>query len=513
VIGYKAPGRLIGGITLALMIIGWSGACQGQSSSSVEKEEDGSSATIPAPLPSSTVADQTQTHMLPDPLPTGTETPPSTSKAAMTRYTLIAAYDETNASLNVDETTIFTNNAPITFNRLPLVVEANRFADAFHLGQVSWEPDGMEAKHTLGGNILWLDLAKPLAPNQQVELNLSYHLKLPHGVGPLSMGARQVNFGDWYPFIPAYLADGWALDEPGRVGEHLTYPLAAYHVEIRLEHPADDLIVAASTPASIEGDRRVFDATARNFTWSASRDYRVLEGNQDGHQVTAYVFPEHVPAGRAALETTLASLRLYGELFGSYPHSSLALVESEFPDGMEYDGLYFLGQEYFAEYRGGQANYLTSIAAHETAHQWWGGLVGNDPARDPWLDESLATYSELLYYEKNYPELVDWWWSFRVNRFQPVGEVDQPVYAFTGFRPYVDAVYLRGALFWEAVRKRIGEQAFFSFLREYVRQYDGKIASPSALFSILSKTAPSMDVSDVYAQYLRGSYPGESEKR
>lgn len=501
-IEYKAPGRLIGVVTLAVVIVALSGACQGHSLIAVEEKENFASTTIFAPMPSSPVADRTQTPLLPDPLPAVTETPPTISKAAMTRYTLVTAYDETNASLNVDETIIFTNDTPISLNQLPLVVEANRFANAFHLWKVSWEPDGTEAKYILDGDILWLDLAKPLASNQQVEFALSYHLKLPHGAGPLGVGARQVNFGDWYPFIPAYLADGWALDEPGRVGEHITYPLAIYHVEISLQNSANDLIVAASAPANIEGDHLVFDATARNFTWSVSRDYRVLEGSQDGHQVTAYVFPEHESAGRAALEATLAALRLYGDLFSPYPHPGLAWVESEFPDGMEYDGLYFLGQEYFAGYHGGQANYLTSLSAHETAHQWWGGLVGNDPARDPWLDESLATYSELLYYQKNFPELADWWWRFRVNRFQPVGIVDQPIYAFTGFRPYVDAVYLRGALFWEAVRKRIGDQAFFSFLRAYVRQYGGKVADPSALLSILNETAPGADISDLYTQYL-----------
>ena len=31
---------------------------------------------------------------------------------------------------------------------------------------------------------------------------------------------------------------------------------------------------------------------------------------------------------------------------------------------------------------------------HETAHQWFYSLVGNDQARDPWIDEGLATWAE-----------------------------------------------------------------------------------------------------------------------
>ena len=36
----------------------------------------------------------------------------------------------------------------------------------------------------------------------------------------------------------------------------------------------------------------------------------------------------------------------------------------------------------------------TSNVPHETAHQWFYSLVGNDQARDPWLDEGLATWAE-----------------------------------------------------------------------------------------------------------------------
>ena len=31
--------------------------------------------------------------------------------------------------------------------------------------------------------------------------------------------------------------------------------------------------------------------------------------------------------------------------------------------------------------------------AHETAHQWFYSLVGNNQARDPWLDEGLASWA------------------------------------------------------------------------------------------------------------------------
>jgi aminopeptidase N len=148
----------------------------------------------------------------------------------------------------------------------------------------------------------------------------------------------------------------------------------------------------------------------------------------------------------------------------------LVVVEAAFSDGMEYDVLYYLGSEYFASYAGHPQGYLTAIAAHETAHQWWYGLVGNDQAVEPWLDEALAIYSALLFCEGAYPELVPWWWGFRVTRFNPSGWVNSTVYEHSGFRPYINAVYLRGAMFIQDLRNQMGDELFYAFLREYARR-------------------------------------------
>jgi aminopeptidase N len=167
------------------------------------------------------------------------------------------------------------------------------------------------------------------------------------------------------------------------------------------------------------------------------------------------------------MQTTVQALELYSQLFGAYDRPSLTLVESTFPDGMEYDGLYFLGQEYFKAYAGGADNYLTALSAHETAHQWWYAMTANDQALEPWLDEALATYSERLFYEQEYPDSVDWWVKTRIEAYQPEGYVNSSIYDFTAFRPYVNAVYLRGTEFLQALREQMGDQAFLSFLKDY----------------------------------------------
>ena len=113
---------------------------------------------------------------------------------------------------------------------------------------------------------------------------------------------------------------------------------------------------------------------------------------------------------------------------------------------------------------------LTVIGVHEIAHQWWFGLVGNDQSLEPWLDEAMATYSEHIFLENTTPGLLGWWWNSRVNAYEPRGWVDTSVYNGGSFRTYTNAAYLVGAYFLDAVRERIGDEAFFAFLKSYIIQ-------------------------------------------
>ena len=241
------------------------------------------------------------------------------------------------------------------------------------------------------------------------------------------------------------------------------------------------MTVAASSQARIDESGYHFQhMAARNFVFSISPQYQVYEGEVAGIRVASYVYPEVAAGGAGVLQVALESLALYNEIYGPYPHESLTLVQSEFPDGLEYDGLVYIGQEYYWGYDGELQNILTFITAHEVAHQWWYGLVGNDPAVEPWLNEALATYSEVLYYELVHGSdaplavtpaadtLANWWWRFRVLYYDPHdGYVGDSVYQYGSWRPYINAVYLRGVLFLEDLRFLIGDAAFFDAVADY----------------------------------------------
>jgi aminopeptidase N len=245
---------------------------------------------------------------------------------------------------------------------------------------------------------------------------------------------------------------------------------------------------------------------ARTFALAASRDFQVSTTQVGDVNLSSYYFPLSNTGGDAALKASVEALQVYSQKYGPYPHKSLAIVMGDFNDGMEYSAFFYLSRDFYGGlYDGTPANYLTFVAVHETSHQWWFEQVANDQAQQPWLDESLATYSERIYYETLYPDRVSWWWIYRIDYYKPQGFVDTPIYDGQGFRPYTNAAYFEGAHFLEDLRARIGDEAFFAFIQDYLAQGKGKIVNSDDFFRIL-KTHTSTDYSDLVRQYFQNIY-------
>jgi aminopeptidase N len=200
------------------------------------------------------------------------------------------------------------------------------------------------------------------------------------------------------------------------VGEHMVYDLADFSMDLYIKKNADKIVIAACTEGKWQGNHYHYEhKKARNFTWSASTFYRTVWGRAGKTTILGYVYYNHVNSGQKAAQVVHDALVLFEELFGEYPHNHLVFVEADFQDGMEYDGLFFLDQYYFANPGSDARASLTTLSVHETAHQWWLNMVSNNQAREPWLDEALSTYSELFFYERYYPAFTSWWWDYRVK--------------------------------------------------------------------------------------------------
>jgi len=460
---------------------------------------------VDTPLPT---APPTKT---PTPSPTFTPLPPTRMPASDTdraNYTFLVTLDYANHRLAVDETIQYPNLTGVQLTSLVMAVEPDRWDGAFRLNGMS--VDGLEVNnYSLVNGRMDVPLSNPLIAGESVILKINYDLVLPWNGTDQIFGYNnwQINVVDWYPFIVPYkIGVGWLLHDPANVGEHLVLDSVDFDVTIQPKRGSSALSIAASAPAEpVENGSHYTLSKARTFVFSASTAYLTSSATVGDIIVTSYYAEGNQKAGEAILNATVQAIGIYSDVYGSYPYQSLSIVETFYPDGMEYDGLFYLSRNFYNAYDGTLLNNLIMIGIHEAAHQWWFGLVGNDQALESWLDESLATYSERIFYERASPTLVGVWWNFRVNDFQPSGKIDITIYEGGSFRPYTNAVYLRGAKFMENLRTRLGDETFFAFMRDYADQMSHKIATSDDFFRILYAHS-SADISDIVATYFENPH-------
>ncbi len=417
-------------------------------------------------------------------------------------------------TVTVKQQATYTNRTGETLPELLIVVETMNYPGVFQLKSFTWKDGNPIQSYTWDGSWIRLIPPAPLQPGQAVQFMMDYELYLPSPVQssatrpvPFGYSTRQTNLVDWYPMIAPYKPGvGWLAHPPSYYGEHQVYESADFAITLRILDEAR-IVVAASSPDLGDGSAHRYQMNAaRSFAFSFSPEYEVRTQQAGSVTIYSYFFSFHSAAGEKVLQVTAESMELFSRLFGAYNRPSLTVVEADFLDGMEYDGLYYLSNGFYNLYQGTPGEYLVSIAAHETAHQWWFGLVGNDQALEPWLDEALCTYSELLYYEALYPEAAQWWWSYRVDYYAPSGAINISIYnpdgSATPYQTYKNSVYLNGAHFLADLRQLIGDEAFFAFLLDYRVEVQQQIADSQQFFTILSQHSSS-DISGLIDIYFK----------
>jgi hypothetical protein len=429
-------------------------------------------------------------------------------------YHLDAVVDYPAHTVVVHEEIAYPNRSGEAISELLLVADAQIYPGVFELQSLASTLGPAITSFAWEKTWLRVQLEQPLAAGETIILKAAFTLRLPQRTAdttlrPMVFGwsERQTNLVDWYLYLPPYRpGTGWYVNRPGYYGEHQVYEASDFSVDLQINTAPPGLTVAAPTQAQQAGEKRSYRlAGARTFALSFGPDYQSAEMQAQGVRIISYYWAYHTAAGQAALETAARAVELYSRLFGAYPYQTLSIIEADFLDGMEYDGLFFLSNGFYNLYDGSPGNYLTALAAHETAHQWWFGAVANDQANEPWLDEALCTYSEKLYLETVSPEAVEWWRQVRVLYYQPRGWVGDSIYnphqEAQPYRAYRDAVYLNGAIFLDELRGVTGDDAFFAFLKDYAGRYRGKIAYEKDFFTVLAEHT-SADLNGIRSKYF-----------
>ncbi len=417
------------------------------------------------------------------------------------RISAVVDVDYAGKTAAIDEKLSFLNREDTDLNSIVIDVQANQWDGSFILGELTI--GDLPAYHEISSNRLEIPLALPLPQGCEVEITMRFSLQpgaIRDGLrsyrGFFGYSPRQLNLAHFLPTVAARVDGEWRIHEPIGIGEQIVYDIADWLVDVTVGDAAESLQLAA--PGSVTdigvGRWQIELLRSRDLAISLSEEFQIVEGiSADGVTVRVFGFADArasvnspgIDSLSHTLRLSVSALELFTRLFGRYPYDQFVVVQGDFPDGMEFTGLVFVGSAWFTHFDGTPYNYLTLISAHEIAHQWWYARVGSDSALNPWLDEALATYSEYLFIESQYPADKNWWWTFRVAGFFPQGQVDSTVYDFTTAREYINAIYLRGAQMLHNLREDIGNEQFFTMLKTYAQTGAGRIVNPGLFWDLL----------------------------
>ncbi|MGC9394199.1 MAG: M1 family metallopeptidase [Anaerolineae bacterium] len=428
------------------------------------------------------------------PSPTSTSTPPPLVTAPPNGVPQIALHITLNYAdkrLMVTQQMTLINDSPDTWEELVFAVPPAYQPDVFTMRTAAitttWESYPTTA--VLSSTMLHVAAPLPIAPGEAVAVALVYGIAIPPvdadawlPLGNLGAGERLIQAGDWHPTLAPYRpGDGWQTWEYVLVGDPNIYGIADYDVILRTDTA---VVVAAPGLISQKGQvRRYRLDQGRAFAFLASPEYRAIRAVAEATPVQVYFLPEFGTEAQAVLKTASQALSLYTELYGPYPYTNLVIAQNAYFGAMEYSGLVSMSGRAYEGYQETPVAGLINLTAHEIAHQWWYGAVGNDQVHEPWLDESFAKYSEVLFYERYYPDFVEWWWEHHIGNRNLGGALDRPIYDFTETATYIDQVYAQGARFMGDLRALMGDSDFFTFVKAYREANEGRIATRDDFFA------------------------------
>ena len=354
-----------------------------------------------------------------------------------------------------------------------------------------------------------------LEPGQSVQIDMIYQTTLPTSTGPgnglFGYDLNILSLAGFYPTIAVFDQNGWHVEVAPHFVDAVYSDVALYEVAFTV--PAEMMVVTSGsivrTLPQPDGSKTIeaVGGPMRDFFVAMSPNFQHLNRVVNGTVVSSYFPAGNEAKGRLALEVGAQTLDLFEQLFGPYPYQEFDLVAVPQPaslGGVEYPGLVALAERYYS----GDDSLMEFVTAHEVAHQWWYGLVGNDPVTHPWLDEALAQYSVVHYFETRYgPHMrsgtiqqmfTPYHWHLRDTG------ADRPVSGpATGFSEplYFPVVYGKGPLFFEAVRTRLGDQAYLAALSQYAARFRYGIAQPEDLLNTLAEVG-GQPVDDLYRDWI-----------
>lgn len=426
-------------------------------------------------------------------------------------YTINARLDTTRNIILGDEVVQFTNHSGTTLTALYFHVYPNAFKrgamshyqqDLLRLGVVrdldeiyanpsddafmtisSVQSGAQRLSFTVDDTMMQVQLGKPLADGAGLQLHLVFIddlLEVPAAARMAATLAIRSGWRDsvytialWYPKLAVYDELGWHLQQYSYIGEFYT-DFGDYTVSIKVPQEMEVGATGALLSEVKESVSKTLHFEAKrshDFAWVASARYHLQELQLGPMTVRALTLDIPNLGSR-----TLTALQFYEKNFGPYAYPVFTLAQVTVGGGMEYPAIVMIGEGSDLE------------IAHEVAHQWWYGAVGDDEFDEAWLDEAFATFSSERYLIAGLHYAEDGTRSS--SRYYETGyPILEPASQFPSLSVYAEAVYVKGSgLLW-MLRGLLEAQTLDKLLQAYYERFRYQNAKVSDFIAVAEEVS------------------------
>ena len=387
-----------------------------------------------------------------------------------TSIDLSAEYD-VSLSLN------FGSRAFNAFSKLTIRNDSGEPIDRIELNTIAARLGGMTltsvsvdeklVKATVKDQTITVPLGGILGVGQTVTVKVRYKATLRSTLtGSNWLFTRTNGIVDAHRWIP-WVSKPVAFNRPNH-GDPFVTPISP---RVRVTITSDRALVFATSGerVAVDGLKQTFEAKdVRDFALTAAPDYKTTSATVGDTTIRVY-YRSGAPAA-AIMSAAKKAIAKMEALVGPYPYKVYRLAQTAGGYGMESPGLTWIPT-------GVASSNVSYLVTHETGHQWFYGIVGNDQAAEPFTDEAATDF------------LARYVLGNRRGSRCSTARLDLSIYKYSS-TCYYEVIYIQGGNFLDDIRKRMGNTAFWDGLRDYLAENRFELAKTKTLLDTLDDHTP-----------------------
>ncbi len=368
--------------------------------------------------------------------------------------------------------------------------------------------EGMVLDFSITETVLKATLRKPLAPGESTTFDMKFKAQVPIQIrrsGRDNAEGIDYTMTQWYPKMAEYDTRGWHPDP--YVGREFYAPFGRFDVTINIDRKQ----VLGGTGRMQDRDKHFKKSesfehyseykltkskskmrtwhfvadSVHDFAWAADPNYKVTAMENMGSLPDLYFYylPKYDSIWDRLPKYTVEFFTLMNKQFGKYLYPQFSVIQGG-DGGMEYPMCTMLKGT-------GKMDGLIGVMVHESAHNWFYGMLATNEAQYPWMDEGFTSFAEEeVLHKMKKSEDVNAHESAYMNHAFLVSKKEMEPLAtpgdyFTKNRTYGISAYSRGEIFLAQLRYIVGEETFNKGMLKYYDIWKLKHPNPWDFIKIM----------------------------